>query len=362
MTARWHLGPITGGYFWWVIVTSPELLVFLFFMITDPKTIPSGRFGRRLYAVGIGLLATLLIAPQQHGVRDQGRAPGVLAIACAVRALLELAPGAETRARRLAVARAHATRRVTGAVALAGAAAFVGLLLLAGIPARTNAGAAGTDAAMPAVARLPQVTIGRSTGVQSQIGRATATQIARDVVADLHAQADALRLRDGARASAAASGAWLAGLQSQIRSRKTREISIPTYSIDRIRIHLEPGKGQAPPTVVAVCRGSVVLTTYGDRRIWPSDPTKPAPFVQTFDLQLEGGRFRIVGLAQREHSGARDPRRRRGSHGAGRQRRGQRAAAKGFASVRLKDVAKQVGIDFRQGSFRYGVDRAIRLR
>ena len=45
MTARWHLGPITGGYFWWVLVTSPEILVFLFFMITDPKTIPKGRVG-----------------------------------------------------------------------------------------------------------------------------------------------------------------------------------------------------------------------------------------------------------------------------------------------------------------------------
>jgi hypothetical protein len=36
MTARWHLGPITGFSFWWVLVTSPEVLVFLFFMITDP--------------------------------------------------------------------------------------------------------------------------------------------------------------------------------------------------------------------------------------------------------------------------------------------------------------------------------------
>ena len=36
-----------GGYFWWVLVTSPEVLVFLFFMITDPKTTPKGRAGRR---------------------------------------------------------------------------------------------------------------------------------------------------------------------------------------------------------------------------------------------------------------------------------------------------------------------------
>ena len=40
MTARWHLGPITGFHLWWVLITSPEVLVFLFFMITDPKTAP----------------------------------------------------------------------------------------------------------------------------------------------------------------------------------------------------------------------------------------------------------------------------------------------------------------------------------
>ena len=34
-----------GRYFWWVLVTSPEVLVFLFFMITDPKTTPKGTRG-----------------------------------------------------------------------------------------------------------------------------------------------------------------------------------------------------------------------------------------------------------------------------------------------------------------------------
>ena len=40
MTARWHLGPVTGWEFWRALVFSPEILVFLFFMITDPRTIP----------------------------------------------------------------------------------------------------------------------------------------------------------------------------------------------------------------------------------------------------------------------------------------------------------------------------------
>ena len=33
----------------------------------------------------------------------------------------------------------------------------------------------------------------------------------------------------------------------------------------------------------------------------------------------------------------------------------RRAAAAGFAGVRLTDVAQQVGLDFRQGAFRFGV-------
>ena len=64
MTAAWHVGPIEGAEFWWLLVSSPEILVFLFFMITDPKTIPASGAGVACYAVGVGLLATLLIAPQ----------------------------------------------------------------------------------------------------------------------------------------------------------------------------------------------------------------------------------------------------------------------------------------------------------
>src|SRR4029079_11264250 len=61
MSARWHIGPVTDAYFWWVLVTSPEILVFLFFMISDPKTIPASRRGQIAYAVAVGVLATILI-------------------------------------------------------------------------------------------------------------------------------------------------------------------------------------------------------------------------------------------------------------------------------------------------------------
>ena len=43
MTARWHLGPVVGWEYWTTLVLSPEVLIFVFFMITDPRTAARGR-------------------------------------------------------------------------------------------------------------------------------------------------------------------------------------------------------------------------------------------------------------------------------------------------------------------------------
>src|SRR5437763_11016908 len=84
MTARWHLGAIHGPYFWWVLLTSPEVLVFLFFMITDPRTAPRGRGPRAAYAVSVGLLAAALIAPLRTEYATKVALLGALAIVCAL--------------------------------------------------------------------------------------------------------------------------------------------------------------------------------------------------------------------------------------------------------------------------------------
>ena len=64
-TANWHLGPVADYYFWKVLVLSPEVFIFLAFMITDPRTAPETERGRRIYSVALGLLGALLIAPMQ---------------------------------------------------------------------------------------------------------------------------------------------------------------------------------------------------------------------------------------------------------------------------------------------------------
>ncbi len=359
MTARWHLGEISGGYFWRILVFSPEVLVFLFFMITDPKTIPDGRVERRVYAVGVGLLAALLIAPQRTEFGSKVALLEALAILCAARPLLEWLRSSNHRApawtarllQRNRVGLATASRAGLGTLAVVGAAGFTGLLVLAGIPARSSAGAA--IAPMASVGRLPQVTIGPSKGVASQLNRPTALSIARHAVADLRIEADALRLRDAKLAAAAADGNQLAELRRQIRVAAGHRIVVPTYSVERINVTLEPGQGQGPPVVVAALQGRVQLTTYRGSPAMVETRTAPARFARTIELSPTHSGYLIVGVR-----GVTSP----ATGGGSAVPSSPPAAAPtspavkaDFAGVHLKDVAKQVGLDFRQGSFRYGM-------
>ncbi len=134
MTAAWHVGPIEGAEFWWLLVSSPEILVFLFFMITDPKTIPDSAGGRRAYAVGVGLLATVLIAPQTTEFGTKVAILGALFLVCATRGAPQL-----VLARR--GCRLHDERLAPSAAGRRGGRArgspcITGLVVAAGIPAR----------------------------------------------------------------------------------------------------------------------------------------------------------------------------------------------------------------------------------
>jgi Na+-translocating ferredoxin:NAD+ oxidoreductase RnfD subunit len=335
MTAAWHVGPIEGRQFWWLLVSSPEILVFLFFMITDPKTTPSSRPGRRAYGVGVGLLATLLIAPQTTEFATKVAILAALALVCAARGLVELvgqARLAALRTRIVGVVPDRWPRPAAAGAALAGALAFGALVFAAGIPARPDA---AEDAATSA-GRLPEVVVTSGTDVAS-IGRKQAETIARDVLADLETEAEALRRADQRLAARAAAGTWLATLWSQIRTSRA-QITIAEYDVDRMVLRLRRGAYQGPPTVVANLQGTLVASTYGRGPGFVSR-RDPQRFRRTVELELEGGRYRIVhstgGLPQTARVGA--------------------VASGSLGGVTFVNVAGQVGLDFRQGSFRFGV-------
>jgi hypothetical protein len=333
MTAAWHVGPIEGLDFWWTLVSSPEILVFLFFMITDPRTIPETRAGRRMYAVGVGLLAALLIAPHTTEFASKVAVLGALFLVCAARpAVLFLSTRIASRPRGLLPTSdfgAGGRRLATGGLVLAGALAFAGLVVAAGIPARPDA-AAVTSA--PGT-RLPEVSVAPAEGVaplDDGMGRA----IARDLVADLRDEAQALSRRDRDLAAAAATGPWLAELWGRIAAGQSR---VPAYDARSVHLTLEPGDDQGPPTIVARLQGVVVVTSLGPK-VATQGRGGPRPFTRTVELTLERGRYRIAGSQGGVQSATAAPQHAPSSSG-----------------VKLEDVAAQVGLDFRHAAFRFGV-------
>src|SRR5207253_503065 len=157
-----------------------------------------GRVARIVFAVGLGLLAALLIAPMRTEFGAKVAVLGSLAIFCLARPLLEwLLPVAGSPEDRLlgwiarVASRGRAGTARLGTAGLAGCAAFAGLLVLAGLPARP----VSLAAPLVDVGRLPQITILHSSGVSSQLNRKQALSVARSLVSDLRTEASALRER-----------------------------------------------------------------------------------------------------------------------------------------------------------------------
>ena len=284
MTARWHLGPIGGFSFWWLLVTSPEILVFLFFMITDPKTAPRGPRARIVYAVSIGVVATLLIAPMRTEYWSKVALLSALVVVCLGQTVLAVLPRPLPRL----------SRRTLVLVGAAGLAAYAAALVVVSPSPIATAALPSTGANAP----LPQITILHSTGVSTQLDSRTANAIARDLVTDLDLQARALQQHNLSLATQAAESTMLASLRRRIAGAATQPVEVPLYRIDRLSLELKPGQDQGPPTVVARAEGLVQRVVY---RGLPAMAVRRGPqtaFTDTFQLQQSGGRFLLVGSSE----------------------------------------------------------------
>ncbi len=150
ITASWALHPVCDWRFWRVVVASPETMVFVFFMISDPRTIPSIRSHRMIFGATVAAISTLLIAPQRTEFGAKVGLLGGLLICSAMRGLWEYVRSAN-RGRVLASAFEHSplgaaltgrsrdgqARVLRWASAGTAVLAFSALLSVAGAGART---------------------------------------------------------------------------------------------------------------------------------------------------------------------------------------------------------------------------------
>ena len=63
MIASWYAKPMCSWQLWQILVTSPEVLIFAFFMVPDPRTVPDGQVSRFAFGVIVALLSVVLLGP-----------------------------------------------------------------------------------------------------------------------------------------------------------------------------------------------------------------------------------------------------------------------------------------------------------
>lgn len=134
--AIWADGPVAGLEYWLYVSFSPEVLVFLFFMMSDPRTAPRSPRGRILFGMITALVGVVLLSfqPTEFGIKLAILAS--LAISCALvpaiqRALERPEPAAWVEALRPTPDRLAALRNpaVVAAIIIAvGAAVNTGAL------------------------------------------------------------------------------------------------------------------------------------------------------------------------------------------------------------------------------------------
>jgi hypothetical protein len=309
-SASWSLQPVCGPNFWWVVMGSPELLIFLFFMITDPKTIPARPTGRVAFAICLAAVCTLLMAPQttEFGTKvgllaglvfmsplrlpfdrvfqEEARARRPLYPTLVNRLITD--PGGDARPR-LVFLRGVMVGAITMAISIG--------IVAAGAPARE---AALADTATESTAFAPEVDPASIPPVTEEDDvAALKTDISTHEMAvvlaeNLMIEGEALRTRDsGLLPSANGGDRLIANLATINDSVATGEIVVPEYAFDSLHASVAKTKGGQGASIAFRAKGVVEEVTYNGVGVEQARTSKP--FDTIFVLsQVAGDRWLIL--------------------------------------------------------------------
>jgi hypothetical protein len=314
ITVRWSLMPISGPHFWWIILTSPEIFIFLYFMITDPRTVPSGRVARIVFGASTGVLASFLMAPWKTEFGAKVGLLSSLTIMCACRRVFErrlpvvgspeddprhffkrLFAGNETELR---------TRRmvVRGVISVIVLGAFAGGVAAANIPSGVPhadvqlALDAGTVADIDP-ASLPTVTIEPDVaGISASLAApAGAQDLAASLAFNLEVESEAIVTADATLLPAVDDGDRLHDLEAMIEKGSIDDARIATtYAFDSLHlIVVYPGGLQRGANAGLVASGTATDVTFSSTGQERSRLRRPFAF--TFSLrQTTSGHWLIT--------------------------------------------------------------------
>jgi Na+-translocating ferredoxin:NAD+ oxidoreductase RnfD subunit len=307
MTAQWAFAPVCGVDYWRVIATSPEVLIFLFFMITDPKTIPASNVGRVVFGVLVAVTGVLLMAPQTD---EFGTKVGLLAslvIVCAARPLLDrVMPEPRSAAddlRAFAVRAAGGPgagfpRRVGGAAAAGVAIVVLGVgIVAAGTPARGMVVPEASEILdrLPSAvdpSTFPPITVEQD--VQDwnhEIAGPGAQELLLTLAQNLELENQALLAADAEILSAVDHGDRLAEMRGRLdEATSSGTTMVAHYQFDEVNVTLlEPFGVQTGLSLGLEATGTVTTETYVDGKLQGTDT---APYQHTFVMrQATGARW-----------------------------------------------------------------------
>ena len=306
MTANWAFAPVCGFDFWRVVVASPEVMIFLFFMITDPKTVPSGRVGRAAFGVLVGVTSVLLMAPQtdEFGAKV-GLLAGLVVLSLARPILERFVPepaSAADQLRRFASGLATGGARRLGLAGLA-VLVVVGSIVAAGTPARGIAipNADELINRLPAAvdpATLPVVTVEQDViEFDHELAGPGMQEVLVTLARNLELENHALLRRDQAILVAVDHGDRLVEMQSRLRDAVTADSTVIThYDFDTIDVSLlVPFGAQTGLSLGLTGRGTMVSETHDAAGTVVS--RRSSPFVLTFAMrQATGARWMNVAV------------------------------------------------------------------
>lgn len=272
MTARWSFEPVCDTHYFTTVALSPEVLSFLFFMITDPRTTPRGRVARTVFGVSVGAVAGLLVAFQRTEFATKVGILAALVVVCAARPIVERAcpprgaPDDRLRAW-IAPPGTALVRRAGRATALVLLPMLAYLVWVVGLNERFGEDLVHAQSATGA----PRTSIGfkvlppleidpDAERIAKGFGMDAARAAALDLVEDLEIEIRAVKERDRVLAMTSSAGARLDSVLALIdAANEGRDATLSTYRFTRLRATLARESPQAAPEVRFEATATAVL-------------------------------------------------------------------------------------------------------
>ncbi len=283
------LHPVSGWHFWWLVMTSPETLIFVYFMLSDPKTVPQRPVDKVVFGFAVAMIAVLLIAPQKTEYATKVALLGALTICSVLRSIVHRrnmpVVRASVRPRSLALGGVTLASVLSVAIVLVGARSLGETVDAAQLPAATPL-ATSTDG-------LPTVAVSPEAFAFDPAAAAEPQALAAQLLHILATERTALLTKNPALLGSVSYGRRLAELRDQSDLAGGQDSRIASaYTFTSLRLVLLPSRSEGANRLGFDAEGTVSESEFA--LDGPTIEVNPRPFHRYFVLRRATDRWLLV--------------------------------------------------------------------